>query len=253
MIQAQSISQDSPQNIYDNPAFFAGYKNLRQNDTGLNGALEVPALCRLLPDLHGRQVLDLGCGFGDFARYAHQAGAASITALDVSEKMLAEARLLTSDPAITYVHCAIEDYVPQPRSFDLVVSSMALHYVADYRTVALRMFDAIQPGGRFVFSVEHPVCTANPIGWVANERGEALYWPLDHYRQEGRRNTKWFIDGVVKYHRTVATYVNTLLSIGFQMENLDEPMPADEVLALRPELQVHSRRPPILLLAASRI
>jgi predicted RNA methylase len=50
------------QNIYDNPAFFAGYKNLRQNDTGINGALEVPALCRLLPDLHGRRVLDLGCG-----------------------------------------------------------------------------------------------------------------------------------------------------------------------------------------------
>jgi len=58
---------------------------------------------------------------------------------------------------------------------------------------------------------------------------------------------------VVKYHRTVATYVNTLLSIGFQMEHLDEPMPSDEILALRPELQAHTRRPPILLLAASRI
>ncbi|RMX07903.1 class I SAM-dependent methyltransferase [Corticibacter populi] len=84
----------SPQNIYDDPVFHAGYKALRQQDTGLNGALEVPALLAQLPDLCGLAVLDLGCGFGDFARHARTRGAAGVVAVDVSASMLAEARRL---------------------------------------------------------------------------------------------------------------------------------------------------------------
>jgi len=61
-----------PQNIYDNQQFFEGYKHLRDQDTGLNGALEVPAIRPLLPDLSGKRVLDLGSGFGGFARYARK-------------------------------------------------------------------------------------------------------------------------------------------------------------------------------------
>jgi 2-polyprenyl-3-methyl-5-hydroxy-6-metoxy-1,4-benzoquinol methylase len=79
---------DAPQNIYDDPDFFAGYRDLRASDGGLNGALEVPALLRLLADLAGADVLDLGCGFGDFARLARARGAASVTGVDISERML---------------------------------------------------------------------------------------------------------------------------------------------------------------------
>jgi hypothetical protein len=53
-------NNSKPQNVYDDPVFFAGYKALRQNDTGLNGAVEVPALWRLLPPLVGKSVLDFG-------------------------------------------------------------------------------------------------------------------------------------------------------------------------------------------------
>ncbi len=70
--------QSAPQNIYDDASFFEGYRTLRQGDTGLNGALESPAMKRLLPNLAGLHVLDLGCGFGDFARYARAHGAASV-------------------------------------------------------------------------------------------------------------------------------------------------------------------------------
>jgi ubiquinone/menaquinone biosynthesis C-methylase UbiE len=140
-----------PQNIYDDPAFFAGYKNLRQNDTGLNGILEIPAIRRLLPDLHGAVVLDLGCGFGDFARYASESGARFVTAVDVSVKMLEQAKQLTTHSNISYLHCAIEDYAPEPQSFDLVVSSMTFHYVADIQAVFRRLFVALQPGGNCVF------------------------------------------------------------------------------------------------------
>lgn len=251
-MQQTNLSPIQPQNIYDDPVFFDGYKNLRQNDTGLNGAIEVPALHQQLPDLTGRHVLDLGCGFGDFARYARQQGAASVTALDISLKMLEEAIRLTDDAQIHYIQCAIEQFEAPAQSFDLVVSSLALHYVENYQAVAQRIFDALKPAGRFVFSVEHPVCTANPVGWIRNDKEEVLYWPLNDYQAEGQRNTSWFVESVTKYHRTVATYVNVLLSIGFKLDHLGEPVPTAEALAERPQLQIENGRPPFLLISVSR-
>jgi SAM-dependent methyltransferase len=245
-------NNSKPQNVYDDPVFFAGYKALRQNDTGLNGAVEVPALWRLLPPLVGKSVLDFGCGFGHFARQARAAGATRVTALDVSRNMLDEAARLTADPAITYIHCSIEEYVPEPNSIDLVASSLSLHYVANYPAVATRVFDALRAKGWFVFSVEHPICTANPAGWIRDGAGQALHWPLDNYQQEGWRDTTWFVEGVKKYHRTVASYVNGLTGAGFRIEHLVEPMPTAEALAVRPALTTETRRPAFLLLAASR-
>lgn len=134
----------APQNIYDDASFFEGYRTLRQGDTGLNGALEFPAMKRLLPDLAGLHVLDLGCGFGDFARYARTHGAASVTAVDVSSRMLDEARARTDDEAITYLQRSIETYHAATRAFDLVVSSLALHYVEDYAGVVARIYDALR-------------------------------------------------------------------------------------------------------------
>ena len=64
------------QNIYDNDEFFAGYGQLPRSVEGLDGAPEWPALRAMLPDLHGLKVLDLGCGFGWFCRWAREQGAA---------------------------------------------------------------------------------------------------------------------------------------------------------------------------------
>jgi SAM-dependent methyltransferase len=240
-----------PQNIYDDHVFFAGYRTLRDNDTGLNGAIEIPALHRLLPDVAGADVLDLGCGFGEFARLLRTRGAATVTGVDVSGRMLAEAALRTCDPAIAYVRSAIEDYHPTT-TFDLVVSSLALHYVEDYEGVAQRIFAALRPGGRLLFSVEHPMCTAHPSGWVKDGAGMKSHWPVDRYQAEGRRVTHWFVDGVVKYHRTVETYVGTLLDSGFMLAYLGEPGPTPQALAARPALEAEMRRPPFLVLMGVR-
>jgi SAM-dependent methyltransferase len=241
-----------PQNIYDDATFFEGYKSLRDSDTGLNGALEIPALHRLLPDLSNLHVLDLGCGFGEVARFARAQGAASVIGVDISSRMLEEATMRTSDPSVTYLHCPIEQYDLTPCTFDLVVSSLALHYVEDYAALVERVFQGVKPGGRFLFSVEHPVCTAYPAGWVRDAEGRKRHWPLDHYRQEGKRDTRWFVDGVIKYHRAVETYVNTLIRCGFVLEHLGEPAPTAEVLRVRPTLEDDCRRPPFLFLRALR-
>jgi ubiquinone/menaquinone biosynthesis C-methylase UbiE len=245
----------SPQNIYDDPDFYAGYEHLRRTGTGLNEVLEQPALWSLLPDsLDGLRVLDLGCGFGDFARKARQRRARSVLAIDVSENMLARAAELTKDPGIEYRHQSIEQINPDEEPFDLVVSSLALHYVADYRTAVERVACLLAPGGRFAFSVEHPICTALPEQqWVRDTNGKALYWPIDNYREEGPRQTHWFVDGVVKYHRTVETYVGELLRAGLTLTALREPAPVGGTAGTsEPNLDRHRRRPPFLLLTAAR-
>src|SRR5215510_9983888 len=115
------------QNIYDNPEFFEGYSRLGRSVEGLEGAAEWPALRALLPDLKGRNVLDLGCGFGWFCRWARQNGAARVLGIDVSEKMLARAAAMP-DAAITYVRADMEQ-LELPASFDLAYSSLAFHYI----------------------------------------------------------------------------------------------------------------------------
>ena len=117
------------QNIYDDGEFFAGYSRLRRSVEGLDGAPEWPALRAMLPNLRGSGVLDLGCGFGWFCRWARQQGAARVLGIDVSERMLAQARVTTQDAAVSYARADMEDLELPARSFDLAYSSLALHYV----------------------------------------------------------------------------------------------------------------------------
>jgi len=117
------------QNIYDNEEFFAGYSGLRRSVEGLDGMPEWPALRALLPDLRRRKVLDLGCGFGWFCRWAREQGANHVVGVDVSEKMLARAGAASADPAITYTRADMEQLELPPKTFDVVYSALALHYV----------------------------------------------------------------------------------------------------------------------------
>jgi SAM-dependent methyltransferase len=242
------------QNVYDDPQFFAGYTRLPRSEHGLAAVFEWPAFQRLLPaSLANARVLDLGCGLGHFAREARARGARSVLGVDISERMLGEARRRTSDAAISYVRAGLEEFTAEDASFDLAVSSLALHYIADYRALVRRVAAWLVPGGRFAFSVEHPVYTAHgSADWHRDADGKVLHWPVDRYRDEGERRTHWFVDGVVKYHRTVETYVNGLLDTGLRIVRLEEPEADEATLAEKPEWREERRRPPFLLLAADR-
>ena len=244
----------SPQNIYDDPSFFEGYEKLRRKAIGLNEVLEQPALRSLLPEsFDGMRILDLGCGFGDFARKARREGARTVVGIDISLRMLERANALTNDPAIEYRHASIEQLELGDEPFDAIVSSLAMHYVEDYGAAIRRIASLLRVGGRLAFSVEHPMCTALPQQqWIRDAAGEPLFWPVDDYHLEGRRETRWFIDGVIKYHRTVETYVTTLICAGFSLHSLKEPTPPRGTTITVPDLDLHHRRPPFLLLAADR-
>jgi SAM-dependent methyltransferase len=237
------------QNIYDQDDFFTGYSALRRSREGLAGAAEWPSLQAMLPPIAGKRVVDLGCGFGWFCRWAAEAGAASVLGLDLSEKMLERAR--AEGGGIVYERADLETLALPKAAFDLAYSSLAVHYVPDFSRLARTVATALVPGGTFVFSMEHPLYTAPTApGWI--DRDGKTVWALDAYLAEGERRTDWIARGVVKYHRSIGTVVNALLAAGFTLTHLEEWGPDAAQIAENPEWAVERNRPPFLLISAKR-
>lgn len=239
------------QNQYDDHDFFDKYSQMPRSIGGLQAAGEWPALRAMLPELRDKRVLDLGCGYGWHCRYAREQSARSVIGVDLSEKMLARAIDNTNDSAIEYRRLAIEDIDFAAEKFDVVLSSLALHYVESFDSVCRKVYHCLVSGGTFVLSVEHPVFTALAAqDWFYGPEGERLHWPIDHYQNEGLRQARFLDTDVVKYHRTLATYMNVLIDSGFTIRRLSEPQPTPEILAKFPEMRDETRRPIFLLIAA---
>lgn len=241
------------ENKYDDKAFFEQYSRMSRSVQGLEGAGEWHELQKLLPDFRGKRVLDLGCGFGWHCRYAADNGAKHVLGIDLSERMLAEAEKRNPAPEVEYRRGSIEDYAYPENAYDVVVSSLAFHYVQDFSQLCRNVARCLTGGGDFVFSVEHPVFTAfGTQDWYCDEVGNRLHWPVDRYFEEGRRTAHFLGEKVVKYHRTLTTYLNGLMHAGFSISSVVEPMPAPELLAAVPDMKEELRRPMMLLVAAKK-
>lgn len=240
------------QNIYDTEVFFEGYSKMGRSVEGLAGAPEWPALQAMLPPMPGLKVVDLGCGYGWFSRWVQEQGAEQVLGLDVSQKMLARAKEMTSSSAITYGIADLEKLDLPDAAFDLAYSSLAFHYIVDLKGLFARIHQALVPGGRLVFSIEHPIFMApRQPGWLMDEQGRKR-WPVDSYQLEGPRVTNWLADGVIKQHRTVGTLLTLLIQAGFSLTHVDEWGPSEADLKARPALAEELERPMMLLVAAHR-
>jgi SAM-dependent methyltransferase len=239
------------QNKYDDLGFFEKYSQMPRSLSGLDAAGEWTAFRAMLPELRDTRVLDLGCGFGWHCRYAREREARSVVGVDLSENMLQRAAEMTKDPRIEYRRLPIEDIDFAEGEFDVVISSLALHYVECFELVCRKVYRSLAPGGTFVFSVEHPIFTALAAqDWHYGPQGEKLHWPVDDYHVEGPRQARFLDNDVVKYHRTVATYVNAVMEAGFRIARLSELQPTEEMLSRNPAWQEEIRRPMFLLISA---
>lgn len=169
------------ENKYDDETFFGKYSRMARSTEGLRGAGEWHELRKLLPDFRGKRILDLGCGFGWHCQYAIEHGATSAVGIDISQKMLDEARRKFPSPAIRFLRMPIEDYDYPPEQFDAVLSSLAFHYIESFDDICRKVARTLLPGGSFVFSAEHPVFTAEGSQqWIRGDAGEPLHWPVDN-------------------------------------------------------------------------
>ena len=241
------------ENKYDDPDFFEKYGQMPRSAEGLSAAGEWRQFREMFPELAGKRVLDLGCGYGWHCKYAADNGAASVLGIDISEKMLEEAKRRNADPVVEYRRLAIEDAALPDGSFDLAVSSLALHYVESFAGVAANVHHLLAGGGAFVFSVEHPVFTAEGRQeWFCDAEGNRVFWPVDRYFDESVRNAVFLGKTVKKYHRTVASYLAGLLENGFVIRSVVEPTPERALMESVPEMRDELRRPMMMLVAAEK-
>lgn len=115
-----------------------------------------------------------------------------------------------------------------------------------------KIYRILKSGGKLVFTVEHPVFTAyGTQDWHYNEKGEILHFPVDNYYYEGKRTAVFLGEKVTKYHRTLTTYLNTLLSNGFIINHIVEPQPPENMMDI-PGMQDEMRRPMMLIVSANK-
>lgn len=241
------------QNIYDNEEFFSSYKALRETDDSFNVLLEQPAMKNLLPNLKNKTVLDLGCGFGDNCREFINEGAKSVVGIDISQNMLQIANTKNYNFNIDYKNMPLENLSDLDGKFDFVYSSLCFHYIKDFDKLIKDIADKVQPNGTLLFSQEHPVVTASAgiAGYYKiDDNGNKVYCFCNYQDEKSERTEKWYVDGVIKYHRTFATIMNTLVNYGFAIEKIVEPIPSEFALEKRAGLKKEFIKPTFLIIKA---
>lgn len=241
------------QNKYDDDKFFEKYSNMDRSKKGLDGAGEWETLKKMLPDFEKKRVLDLGCGFGWHCQYAMENGALSAVGIDISKKMLEEAERKNKYKNVEYICKSIEDIDFPTDTFDVVLSSLAFHYIVSFDEIVKKVRQSLISGGDFIFSAEHPVFTAyGTQDWIYDKDGEILHFPVDNYFIEGERKSVFLGEKVIKYHKTLTTYLNTLIKNGFEINGVEEPQPVKHMIDTIPGMKDELRRPMMLIISAKK-
>lgn len=198
-----------------------------------------PTLFSLMGNVKNKKVLDAGCGEGYLSRMLSNSDAV-VTAVDYSSRMIEIANERTPDNLlINYIQGNCENLTTlEDKSFDLIVSNMVIHDLAHYEKAFQEMFRLLVDGGSFIFSILHPCFVTPDSGWEKTENGEKLHWNVDNYFYEGayeqRLGDK---EKVIYFHRTLTSYVNTLIKTGFVLESIVEPQPSKKMLGKYPSFE----------------
>ena len=246
-------------NVFDNPTFFDGYKQIRNKADNENHMVADPALFSLAPDLTGKKVLDIGCGYGHNCTRFREMGATYVLGVDLSEKMIAAAREL--NPENEYMRADGSDLTTISGKFDTIFSAQTLHYIEDFAKLCSEVAAMLNEGGHFIFSQLHPMATAsfhlpneadtpNEDLWGRDENGEKLHWKLRNYGLSGKREVLWLENKVINHHRSISEIVNTLIAAGFVIEAMLEPVPGAEIIAEFPKYADYIHRSNFLLIRA---
>lgn len=226
------------QNIYNNDVFFENFKALRSNEINFNDCIETPILLSMLPHMEGKRVLDIGCGMGQHAKQYADLGAIHVLGIDISEKMLAYAQQHFSAPAIAYQKLALEDLSALKGPFDLITSSLVFDYAENLDTLMADVYQLLDNGGHFVFSMSHPMATAwdgQYDRYTRTAEGVRLHANINNYMVEGKRSVKWVVQDYEVYHRTMATIINSIARAGFLIEHCEESHISDEMRKKYPD------------------
>jgi predicted TPR repeat methyltransferase len=170
--------------FYDNPDVRAKYIAHRTQPDNPNATLERPIFLDLVSNLNQLDIIDLGCGDASFGKEALSQGARSYIGIEASSAMVDLALATLTNTLGKVHHEPIETWKVQGEQADLVASRLALQYVENLEPVFQEAYQALRPGGRMIFSVEHPVITSN---FASLAEGRRTTWLVDDYFKSGIR------------------------------------------------------------------
>lgn len=196
----------------DYDAFATAYA--AENETSLlNAWYDRPAMVDLIGDVAGCRVLDAGCGSGPLAAALRDQGAI-VSGFDLSAAMIELARERLGHDADLLVADLAQPLPYEDDTFDVVASSLALHYLEDWIAPLTELRRILRPGGRLVVSVPHPAA------YLFNYR-DRDYFALTQYSEEfefdGRKVALTY------WHRPLHAMTDAFTKAGFRIEVVSEP------------------------------
>ncbi|MCM3169878.1 class I SAM-dependent methyltransferase [Peribacillus frigoritolerans] len=198
-----------------------------------------PTLLSLMETVRNKNILDAGCGEGYLSRILARSEA-TVTAVDYSSRMIEIAKGRTpNDLLIDYRQGNCEDLNSlEDKSFDLIVSNMVIQDLANYEKAFQEMYRLLVDGGCFIFSILHPCFVTPESGWEKTKDGKKLHWNVDKYFYEGvYEQGLGDKEKMLFFHRTLTSYINTLIKTGFILECIIEPKPSKEMLEKYPSFE----------------
>lgn len=177
----------------------------------------------LLGPVRGLRVLEVGCGAGQCARWLLAAGASTVAGIDLSSTQLSHATELNERSGLHpfLVQGDAERLPFGSEAFDLACSAFgAVPFVADSARLTREVARVLTPGGRWVFSVSHPIRWCFP-----DDPGEAGLTVRDSYfdRRAYVEQDNRGIATYAEHHRTMGDRVREIVAAGFRLVDLVEP------------------------------
>ncbi len=185
------------------------YGPLAQSETDL----------KLLGDVRGAQVLEIGCGSGHSLLYLAQQGASELWGLDFSHSQIefASSLLKGNDLAPSLFESLMEENPGIPLGyFDLVISIYALGWTVDLPKTLEHIRSYLKPNGCFVFSWEHPVYNC-----IKFENGQFIV-KRSYHDESPEFQDSWLGAPFVQIPRKLSTYINSLIDARFNIERVIE-------------------------------
>lgn len=177
-----------------------------------NAYYERPAMINAIGNVKELRVLDAGCGAGFYTEWLINNGAKEVVAIDFSEKMVESTKKRIGDKAKVYVSNLNEKLGFEDKYFDLIISSLTLHYVKDLDFTLKELSRILKPNGKLIFSIHHPIMTY-------------LYFSLENYFEEILLEDVINKIPVYFYHRSFDSISNSLFNNNFLIERIIEPKP----------------------------
>ncbi len=180
-------------------------------------------------ELQGKTLLDIGCGEGRFCRMMAALGANPV-GIDPTLALIEEAA--RRDVGRAYVRSSGERLPFGNCTFDIAVFYLTLIDIPDFRNAIREAARVLRPGGRLVSAnlAGHATTSASAAGWVRDENGNRVSFPIDHYLDEYSVICSWKDIVIHNWHRPMSAYMECYLEEGLLLRRFVEPAPtADQI------------------------